>query len=355
MFFNKPLDFLAVGDLAVDAFIRIKDAHVNCSIDNVGCEICLKFGDKVPFESVTEINAVGNSANAAVSAARLGLKSALFAGIGDDQRGLDCLDALEDNNVDVSYIKKYSGMKTNYHFVLWYGAERTILVKQENYPYKILNIAKPPKWIYLSSLGSNSLDFHAEIAKYLKAHPETKLAFQPGTFQMKLGKDKLAELYNLSEVFVCNVEESERILGLPENGLPKEEPARANHIKSLLKQISNLGPKITLITNGPEGAYMHIPETSSNPAYKAFTGYYYMPIYPDPKEPVERTGCGDSFASTYVASLITGKNPLEALEWAPVNPMSVVQYVGAQEGLLKREQLEKLLSEKPSHYRPVNI
>jgi hypothetical protein len=61
---NQELDFLAVGDTVVDAFIKLKDAHVACKIDKEGCELCMPFGAKVPYESVTIIPAVGNSANA---------------------------------------------------------------------------------------------------------------------------------------------------------------------------------------------------------------------------------------------------------------------------------------------------
>ena len=44
------------------------------------------FGDKVPYESVNVIPAVGNSPNAAVaSTARLGLSTALMTNMGDDQ------------------------------------------------------------------------------------------------------------------------------------------------------------------------------------------------------------------------------------------------------------------------------
>ena len=82
---------------------------------------------------------------------------------------------------------------------------------------------------------------------------------------------------------------------------------------------------------------------------------YFMPIYPDPKEPLERTGCGDAFASTFMSALLLGKTPLEALVWAPINPMSVVQYVGAQEGLLSRDQLEELLKNAPADYQPKEI
>ena len=78
----EKIDFLAIGDTVVDSFIRLKDAHVHCKIDTDACELCLRFGDKVPYESVTIVPAVGNAANAAVSASRLGLNSALITNLG---------------------------------------------------------------------------------------------------------------------------------------------------------------------------------------------------------------------------------------------------------------------------------
>ncbi len=132
---------------------------------------------------------------------------------------------------------------------------------------------------------------------------------------------------------MVNVEEAQRIL----NNETKD-------IKVLLSEIHTLGPKIVLITDGPKGAYMLDGDH-----------FYFMPIYPDPKPPFERTGCGDSFATTFVTALIKGKTPLEALVWAPVNPMSVVQYVGAQEGLLTEEQIEWWLQRAPADYKPREI
>ena len=79
----------------VDSFIRLKDAHVHCKIDTDACELCLRFGDKVPYESVTIVPAVGNAANAAVSASRLGLNSALITNLGDDREGKECLSSLQ--------------------------------------------------------------------------------------------------------------------------------------------------------------------------------------------------------------------------------------------------------------------
>lgn len=330
----KTIDILAIGDITTDAFIRLKEAEVHCNIDKDKCEICLKFADKIPFESAQIVKAVGNSPNAAVCATRLGLNASLVANVGDDQNGKECLGVLEEKNVGVDYIKIHQGKQTNYHYVLWYGDERTILVKHEDFEYSLPSSMAKPKWIYLSSLGEAALSLHDDIVQYLDENKDVKLAFQPGTFQMKIGKEKLAGIYNKSDVFVCNVEEAVRILGM-ESG---------TDIKTLISELHKLGPKIVCITDGPKGAYA---SDGSNA--------WFMPIYPDPKPPLERTGCGDAFTSTFISALIAGKSLTEALLWAPINPMSVVQYVGAQEGLLSEEQLLEHLKNAPENYAPQKI
>ena len=88
---DKQIDFLAIGDLVVDDFIRIKDAEATCDLDQENCKLCVRFGDKVPFEFHEIIYAVGNSANAAVSASRLGLNSALSGVVGNDNYGKECM------------------------------------------------------------------------------------------------------------------------------------------------------------------------------------------------------------------------------------------------------------------------
>ena len=298
------MDFLAVGDIVIDDFIRLKDAHVTCRVDNEACELCMRWGDKIPFEFAKVVPAVGNSANAAVAAARLGLKAGLRAYVGDDGHGQECLAQLMREKVDTSFVEKQKGKKTNYHYVLWYGSERTILVKHEEFSYTVPTLSESPKWVYLSSLAENSLPYHEALAAFLKEHPDTKLAFQPGTFQMKLGKEALAPLYERSDLFFCNKEEAERILGFAE---PQE-------IKSLLKALQALGPKIVIVTDGREGAYAY----DGNRAL-------FVPMYPDTREPFERTGAGDSFASTVTCALALGKPLDEALLWGPINSRAVLE------------------------------
>jgi sugar/nucleoside kinase (ribokinase family) len=78
-------------------------------------------------------------------------------------------------------------------------------------------------------------------------------------------------------------------------------------------------------------------------------------MYPDPRPAFERTGCGDAWTSTFVSALALGKTPLQALELAPINPMSVAQFIGSQEGLLSMDQLEWWLSRAPSDYKVKEI
>lgn len=323
------MDFIAIGDTAVDEFIKLQEARVSCNINNQDCTISMKWGDKIPYEFSVLVPGVGNAANAAVAAARLGLSSGFISNVGNDRYGTETLAAFAREGVDTKHIAVNDGMPTNHHYVLWYEAERTILIRHEAYPYALPQEFAPPKWIYLSSAGENSEAFHAELALWLQAHPETKLAFQPGTFQMKIGKEKLAPLYAATEIIACNKEEAERILGLGETD-----------IKTLLEKMRSLGPKIALITDGPNGAY-------------AFDGGKMLKIgmYPDPKPPIDRTGAGDATTSTFVAALALGKSIREALLWGPVNSMSVVQGIGAQKGLLTREALETYLTNAPADYR----
>ena len=75
-----------------------------------------------------------------------------------------------------------------------------------------------------------------------------------------------------------------------------------------------------------------------------------MPMYPDPAPPVDRTGAGDSFSSTFTTAIALGLSPAEALAWGPINSMSVVQEIGAQKGLLTRAKLEEYLKNAPPEY-----
>ncbi len=334
---KKPIEFLSIGAMVVDDFIFLQDASVHCRLNHENCELCMRFGDKIPYKEHQVLYAVGNAANASVSAARLGLHSALATYIGIDDLGEKSVKKLHSESVATDFVVPQEQKITNLHYVLSYEADRTILIKHETYTYNFADIIKKlsgrtPKWIYFSSIASGTEAYHDALLGFLEAHPEIMLTFQPGTFQLKKGLDGLAGFYKHSAVLVVNVEEAQ--------GLLKTDN---RDYAFLLKGLAAAGPKIVCVTDGPSGATMYDSHTNE---------MYFMPIYPDPAPPKERTGCGDAFASTFTAYLAMGKTPLEAFTRAPINPMSVVQHIGAQEGLLTVAEIENLLAKAPADYTP---
>jgi ribokinase len=322
---------LAIGDIVTDAFIALKEDQAIVSTDEQGIDrLSMEFGAKLPYDHVDVLEAVGNSANAAVSFARLGIRSGLMAFVGDDQAGKDSVAHLTDEHVDTTTLSVQTGMKTNYHYVLRYKADRTILIKYEEYDYAWQVPTITPDWIYLSMISASAWQLHVDLVAYLNEHPEVKLAFQPGTFHFEWGIEKLKDIYTRTEIIVLNREEAGKITGL---GIES--------ISELAHALHALGPKTVIITDGPDGSY-------ASDGSKLLV----MPNYPDPAPPYERTGAGDAFASTIVALLAQGKTLEEALTWAPINSMSVVQKLGAQEGLIGPEKIQQWLKKAPEEYMP---
>lgn len=328
----QQFDFIALGDITTDAFIRLSDAHVHENIREKERELCLRYGDKVPYDSVTLVPAVGNSANAAAAAAKLGLSSALVAAVGNDDFGREDIEALQKAGVATNFVDVQEGKHSNYHFILWFQSDRTILIRHEKFERTLPDIGEP-KWLYLSSAGEDALPFHDVIADYLDAHPKVKLAFQPGTFQMKAGVERLGRLYKRSEILFCNTDEARKILTSDEQDGGK-----------LARAMCAVGPKMAVITDGPKGLYAYDGKDA-----------WFMPPYPDPAPPYERTGAGDACSSTIASAIALGKPLQEALRWGPINSAYVVQKIGAQAGLLTRAELEAYLAAAPASYKPTAI
>lgn len=331
---NK-IDVLCVGDVVTDAFIKLKDDRAEVHDTDKGPMLSMPFATKIPFDHSEVLNAVGNAANASVNFARLGLQTGLVANVGGDSAGRDIISTLHKAGVDTRYVHINPHKASNYHYVLWYKEERTILIKHEEYDYHWphLRSKEVPRWIYFSSISEHALDFHDDLVEWLEGKPEVKLAFQPGTFQMEAGVERLKKVYARTELVAVNREEAAYVTG-----------GNVEDINDLFDRLHNLGPKIAVISDGPDGSYA----SDGSSRFK-------MPIYPDPKPPFERTGAGDAFTSTFVASIIMGNTIDGALQWAPISSMNVVQHVGAQKGLLNEKELAGFLQKAPESYKPQRL
>jgi ribokinase len=322
---------LAVGDINTNAFIKMNEEHGEITTDEKGyTRLSIEMGGKIPYDDVEEFRAGECSPNAAVSMTRLGLEVDLMTWIGGDEAGKHMIEYLKEQGVGTDYMAIEEGLKSNYHYVLRFGADRTKLQKFEDYSYQWQEPARVPDWIYLGVLGEKTWHLHEAMLDYLNRNPSVKLVFQPGMFHLMWGAEKLAEFYKRAEVVIMNREEAAQVTGRDRSS-----------ISNLINGLHELGVSIAVVTDGPDGAY-------ASDGSKILS----MPNYPDPAPPFERTGAGDAFASTLSAALALGESLESALRWAPINSAYVVQQMGAQRGLLVREELEKHLSEAPDDYKP---
>jgi sugar/nucleoside kinase (ribokinase family) len=257
----------------------------------------------------------GGAANAAVSAARLGLKSAAICRIGDDEHGKIVWHNFKDNKVDTSLIKIDSKNKTAFSTILTIdnaSKEHIAFVYRganAEFSAKDINIDKlKTDWLYVTSLPK--VGWTEILSKLTKT--KKNIVWNPGNEQLK---DMVNLKKFLPEVRVLILNRDEAL-----------EFKKLKDIKGLLKYVFGLGPKLVVITDGANGAY-------------AFDGKKYYFLKARSGKVINTLGVGDAFGSSLTSALICDKNIKEALEWGIKNSASVVTKIGAQAGLLTRSKI----------------
>lgn len=317
-------DLISIGDTVIDTYLPIDDAKL--FLDEGTEYLGLKYGFKIPVEEGVSMVA-GNAANNAVGSSRLGLKTAIYTNVGnkDDDQDDDRIKAkLKREGVDIRYVVETDDLPSNHNIVLTFKGERTILVHHQPYEFDLPDLENS-KWIYLTSMAPNYIDSPVinQLLNYLE-RSGAKLAYQPGTFQVKLGAKKHHRLLSAADFFIVNVEEAIHFLG--------HDIASPVPIKKLLSGIVELGVQKVVITDGDKGSF-------------GFDGDKYFSLGCFPAKLVEMTGAGDAYATGTVAGLIHGETLGEAMRWGAANSASVVGQIGPQAGLLSLNQMKESLKQ----------
>jgi sugar/nucleoside kinase (ribokinase family) len=313
---NPELELLAIGDASVDVFLAPTESEALCQIDTKECLIAFSYGEKIPVKSL-DFSVGGNAANNAVGARRLGVKSGLVLTLGDDSVGNQIIERLKVEGVDLTYVIQQPSTGSNYSTVITYGGERTIFTYHAPRSYEFPVSLPVTPWVYLTSMGESFRPFYNHIVDWLKKNPTVKLAFNPGSWQLRAGLAGIGDVIGLSQVIFVNREEAEKLTGLPDSHGKEKE---------LLSALNKLGPKIAVITDGANGSIVSDGEK--------FIKAGVLPV-----DAYERTGAGDAFGSGALSAMIKGKTLEEALIWGTVNSASVIGYTGPQKGLLRAEEM----------------
>jgi ribokinase len=319
----QKFDVVSLGDVVTDEFIHLPEGPVTVREDDAGRWLQIPLGTKLVIEDNSVPATGGSAANAAVAMSRLGLRVGLASYIAHDQIGLDMLSAMRGEDVDTSLIHVDSPSRTVRNFILSFGSERTILVRHSdfNYQWNGCRDYEVPTWLYINSLGSDALAYQDQLADWLDQFSNVRLAFQPGTFQLEAGTERLARQYARAELLLCSRAAAEVIAG-----------ARGDSAH-LLDALSSLGAKNVVVFDENGGA------VAANESERLR-----LEPYLDAEPPLDRTGAADAFASTMVAASVRGLPLREALRWSSVNASAVSRQFGAQSGLLRYADLEGRLN-----------
>ncbi len=316
------LDLVTIGDPTVDTFLKIHDAHLALRVQPDQTQLCIDYADKIPVDEFHHM-AGGNCVNAAVAAARLDLHVAVYGVTGADPEGRSIVSDLQGESIDTSLMALDRRHSTNASTALVFRGERTLFVWHQPRSYHLPELP-PTAWIYMTSVGPRgaALDrLHEAIRCHLDHNP-TRLAFSPGTHQLRMGARALAPLLCMSELLLLNRHEASELTGVD------------GHPKTLLEALRRLGPKTVVMTDGTRGSYAFDGCTFLR------TGILSLPV-------VDRTGAGDAYGATLMAALHLGHPLPIAMAWGTVQAANVVAAFGATPGLQRRRRLQATATMHP--------
>jgi 2-dehydro-3-deoxygluconokinase len=319
----ENIDLLSIGDATIDAFMTPIESETICKIDTKECLIAFSYGDKIPVKNL-EFSIGGNAANNAVGTKRLGITSAIVLTLGQDGVGEMVVSRLKEEGVDPTYIIQQPGTTSNYSTIINYSGERTIFVYHAPRSYEFPVKLPSTPWVYLTSMGESYRPFYNHFLEWLKKNPTIKLAFNPGSWQLRGDLAGIQDVMKLTYLIYVNREEAEKLTGFGESH-GKE--------RDLLIALNKIGPKVCIITDGGGGSF----------AYDSINGRF-LKAGTLPVDAYERTGAGDAFGSGALSALIHGKPLDEALLWGTCNAASVIGYTGSQKGLFKIDEMDSWLA-----------
>lgn len=285
-----------------------------CSNDHL-CRIA-----ELPIDSKTEIlehqiQGGGPAADAAVGAARLGLRSAFVTSIGDDMDGVKILADFKAEKVDVSGITVRKGGSSPIAYcwitpdgkrsVAW-TKNNLELLKAEELP---VNMIRNAKLLHLDGHHPDAAVAAARIAK----EAGVPINLDAGTFT-----PRIEELLALADILITSESFARKWSG-------------ETDLEKALTKLKTLGAKVTGVTAGSEGSI--ILDRDQFIRCPAFTN---LPI-------VDTTGAGDAYHCAFAVKYLNCGDLYECMRFASAFAGLKCGKLGARAGLPTLDEVEDYL------------
>ncbi|RJQ38405.1 carbohydrate kinase family protein [Candidatus Microgenomates bacterium] len=333
---SSNFDLLSIGDATVDIFLTLQKNNDKLHLDKEKNELCVQYGEKILVED-SQFMLGGNACNVAVGAARLKFNCAFVSELGDDEFANVIFKGLQKENVSPDFINKTAGLGTNFAVILTFEHDKVLFARHlpRNHEFSFENVST--KWVYLTSMGKEWKQAYQKTLDYVRK-TGAKLAFNPGTTQIEEGFENFKEAVALSDILFVNKQEALEIFNFNPPAPIVSGPAggaifNEETFREILLKIKEKGPKVVVITDNNNGSYA-VDENGK---------IYHIEVFPGVA--IQKTGAGDAYTSGFISARIDGKDVKEAMKWGAINAAFVVQKIGAQAGLLSREEIERKLGE----------
>ena len=319
-------DVITIGTATRDVFLTsplfkvLRDPiHLKKIGFKTGEAECFALGSKINIDK--PVLALGGGAvNTSITFSRQGFKTAALVRVGNDEFGESILKELKSERVTPIAVRDKKISTAYSTILLTPGGERTILVyrgasgdfQKKEVPLRNLRA----RWVFISP-GTIALSIIQSMVSHLKKR-ETMIAMNPSKHYLKMGASKLKPLLKNLDVVIVNREEASYLTGLD-----------YKQNRKIFKKFSDMVGGIAVMTDGAGGSFVSDGE------------YFYRAGIFKEKKLVDRTGAGDAFGSAFVAGLIQKRDICWALRLASANATSVIERVGAQEGVLRKKDFKK--------------
>lgn len=329
--FSKKPEVICIGSCSQDIFFPSNEYLVYETPEDITSKRKAAFEVGGKFRVPHRYEAIGGvAANVSIGLARLGIRSACYTHIGDDQVGAWAIGELKKESVMTDLVERETGIKTDLSaiVVLTQSGDRIIFHNRDANERLVVNGSKlmGTQYLLISALNGSWRENIATIVDFLD-RSDAELALNPGQHNLKEDPILMLSLIARTHVLVLNKDEAIELL-LHEPGADRD---RLDNERFLLETLLKKGARIIGLTDGARGAwatdgtaFLHAPIHSLGPV-------------------VDSTGAGDAFTSGFLAGRMQKCSLSKALAMGILNSGGVITQYGAIAGLQKSADCERLL------------
>lgn len=320
---------ICIGSAAKDIFFPTGEGILLHTPEDIEAQEKVEFEVGAKYQIENRYEAPGGvAANSAIGLARLGMDVACYSQIGNDQIGDWVVQELEKEGVRTDLLVRDSEAWTDLSAILVFTqtGDRTIFFNRDANENLKVDGEKlvDTEYIFVSALNGEWQENLRTVLALVK-EGKTKLILNPGQRNLQDDVALVAEAAASADILVLNKDEAITLLKHSHSGMTAEQ---LNDEKELLRTLRALGAKRIGLTDGLRGAWV---SDGSKILWAPSSG----------DRATDTTGAGDAFGSGFVAALLQEKYIETALRWGAANAGNVIRYYGAQQGLLRTDEIEE--------------